>query len=643
MTPRIACQRDCPDGCVLLLEGTGPEARVRGDPSHPVTRGFTCMRALRFPRYYASGRRVLYPHVREGDAFRRVSWEEALDLVASRLREVLDERGPESVLFFNYAGNSGLISFNYPLRLCHALGATRLEYTICDEAGELAIELHYGMRYGAFPQDMEGARLLVIWGANLASSSVHAYRIASDLRARGARIWIVDPRRTKTTLLGKHVRPRPGTDAVLAAGISWYIINELGVDRDFIDRYTKGFEEYAELISRFRPDLVEEVTGVDRGTLRELAEDYVTLRPSVTYIGVGMQKTRWGAEAVRVIALIPALVGVHRGFYFCNSCRDLDIAYLQGRHLGEARRVNMLDVPRLLSEGRFGFVYIYGSNPAVTLPRADLFREGLSRDDVFAVVHEVVWTETAQLSDVVLPATGMFEHEEVVGSWWHQYLAHSQPAWQPMGESRPNWWVIQQLSKRLGLGHEALYEDPMEAMDGVLRRSEMTGHSGLEELRRRGWVELRYPPKDEYQTPSGRIEFFSSRAEEIGLSPLPKIGWDQQRGFILITSSVPERTATQDLLPEDLAELDRIHISEEDARQLGIRDGDVILISGEGEALAQVEIDHSLPRGVLWARRNARFMRGFVNDVLTWEKQEIGGGNAMNSSMVMIALEGRSH
>ncbi len=638
---KVACQRDCLDGCVLILEGEGSEASVRGDPDHQVTRGFTCPKALNFPRYYSSGRRVLYPHIRTVNGFKRVSWDQALDLIASKLKEVVREHGPQEILVFNYSGNTGLINFNYPLRLAYALNAYRVHYTICDEAGELALELHYGMRYGAFPEDLERAEMVVVWGANPASSSVHAYRILVDLKVRGVPIWVIDPRRTRTSLLGNYVRIKPGTDSLLAAGISWYLINEIGVDEDFISKYTVGFEEYSRHISKYTPELVEKVTGVPKRIVRELAEEYAELKPSVTYIGVGMQKTKYGAEAVRIISLIPALVGVHRGFFFCNSSRDFDTAYLQARHLGEDRRVNMLDVPSMLSSGRFKFLYIYNSNPAVTLPRSDLFRKGMRREDLFSVVHDVMWTETAELADVVLPATGMFEQEDFVASWWHPYLAYSPKVWEPLGESRPNWWVVQELSKKLGIETPEFKEDPIRAFEGAVKGSMML-RVPVEEVMRRGYVRLEYPPKHEYQTPSGRIEFYSSTAERLGYSPLPVLEWEEvdlDYPYVLITSSVPKRTSSQDAMPRDLPVRDHVHISCEDASKLGLKSGDLVLIrSPWSEAISTVEIDDSLPSGVLWARRSAKFIKGTVNDLLQDEKQVIAGGNSLNSSRVSIEV-----
>ncbi|MEM2730171.1 MAG: molybdopterin-dependent oxidoreductase [Candidatus Korarchaeum sp.] len=625
---RIICQRDCPDACSLIVN----RDVLKGDPDHPVTRGFICRKARSFLRYYRSDRRVLYPHVKVGDGYERISWDEALDLIADELKRVLNSYGPEEVLVYDYAGSTGLISRRYPKRLFNAIGATSLHYTLCDEAGEEAIELHYGSSYGAFPEDMREASLLVIWGADVSSSSVHAYRIAADLRAAGREIWVIDPRVTRTAVLGRHLRPRPGTDGLLAVGISWYIINEFGVDSEFIGEFTRGFEEYESLISSYSPEFIEGITSVRRDDMRELAESYSRLKPSVTYIGKGLQKTKYGAEAVRLISLIPALVGVHRGFFYSNSWRDFD-EHLTAQHLGSGGKVNMVDVPRLLAEGRFRFIYIYNSNPAATLPNARLFREGMKREDLFKVVHEVVWSETAKLADVVLPATSMFEQDDFVTSWWHRYIGYSKGALEPLGESRPNWWVTRELSRRLGMPE--LEEDPIEVMRTALSKSKMV--RSFEELLIKPYVELIYPSKNVYQTPSGKIEFYSELALERGYSPLPRVAWEEAEDdypYRLLTSAVPWATSSQDLLESK----DFIHMNEEDCIELGLRDGSPVILESRngGRVTGIVKMDPSVPRGTLWARRSALMLDGIINDVITDEKQVINGGNCINSTFVRL-------
>ncbi len=629
--PRIVCQRDCPDACSLIVM----DGRLRGDPDHPVTRGFACQKADGFLRYYRSDKRVLYPHIRVGDGFERVSWDEALDLVADELKRVLSSYGPEEVLLYDYSGNTGLMGRLYPKRLFNAIGATSLHHTLCDEAGEEAIELHYGSSYGAFPEDMERAELLVIWGADLSATSIHAYRIAVDLRAAGKEVWVIDPRVTRTARLGRHLRPRPGTDGLLAAGISWYLIKELGVDSEFIRNFTKGFGEYESLISRYPPELVERLTSVRREDMRELAESYSKLKPSVTYIGKGPQKSKYGAEAVRLISLIPALVGVHRGFFYSNSWRDFD-EYLAAQHLGSGRKVNMIEVPRLVAEGRFRFIYIYNSNPAETLPRARLFREGMRRRDLFKVVHEVMWSETARLSDVVLPATSMFEHDDFVASWWHKYISYSRKVFEPLGESKPNWWVARELSRRLRIRLPELDEEPLEAMRRALSGSRMV--RSFEELLDKPYVELIYPSKEVYQTPSRRIEFYSEIALRRGYSPLPQIAWeeaDPEYPYRLITSASPWATSSQDLLEDPR---DFLHMSEEDCTELGLREGSLLVLeSRNGERVTgAVKVDPEIPKGIIWARRSALMLDGVVNDLVTDEKQVISGGNCINSTFVRL-------
>ncbi|HIE22653.1 MAG TPA: formate dehydrogenase, partial [Candidatus Korarchaeota archaeon] len=550
----VTCQRDCPDACGMLVGiRDGRVVSVRGDPHHPVTRGFLCPKSRGYVAYDKSPKRILYPYIRTGPKgsghFKKIDWEEALDIISDKIKEILSKYGPDQIVHFEYLENTGLISFYYPQRLFNALNATGIEYTICDLAGEVAISLHYGERYGAFPSDLERSRLIVVWGANPASSSVHAYSLMAKAKSKGAEIVVIDPRKTRTAYLGWHITPRPGTDGFLALSIAHTLIEEDLVDWDFIKDKTSGFESYKELVSRFPPEVVEEISGVEANVIRRFAKLYAERKPNVIYIGIGLQKSRCGAEAVRAICLLPALVGVDRGFFFCNSVRDFDLRYLAGEHLRTAptRKVNMIRVGRLLAEGEFRFIYIYGSNPAVTVPRADLFRKGLMREDLFVVVHQVVWNETAELADIVLPATNMYEQFDVVVSYWHPYVQISEGLATPLGESKPGWFIVQQLAKKLNLERDELYEDPKETLDLVLRKSKML-NGGLEDLKMKKILKLKYPPKDVYQTPSGKIEFVSSLAMRFGLSPLPNLRLEEppdEFPIILLSSSIPRLASTQ--------------------------------------------------------------------------------------------------
>ena len=371
MSIASVCPRDCYDTCFLkVVVRGGRVVSVVGDDVNPTTGGFTCPRGAHDNvRVYVS--RVLYPYVRvspkPGRGFKRVKWSEALDYVVGRLKHVLKNYGPKAVLHLEYAGNMGLLTWYFPQRLWNALGAVGTDYSICSKSGHEAISLHYGLSYGVQPDELPNMRLIVYWGFNAVVSSPHLWRLSLEARENGAVISAVDPRRSKTAKLADiWVNPRPGTDVAIAYGISRYIIEHGYIDEDFIERWTYGYEQFREEAMRWTPDRVEVVTGVKWRLIEELADVYCRLRPSVTMIGIGLQKSLYGAESVRAISLIPALLGIHRGFFYSNSEGwYIDIPYISGEKFlkNKPPKVSQVALSRYIEEGRFKFIFIYNMNP----------------------------------------------------------------------------------------------------------------------------------------------------------------------------------------------------------------------------------------------------------------------------------------
>ncbi|UNQ73835.1 molybdopterin-dependent oxidoreductase [Infirmifilum sp. NZ] len=639
MNPRAvvtACPRDCYDTCFIEVDTRTLEARA--SPLNPVTQGFLCPRGRADKARVLSEERVLYPHVRasgKGSGFVRASWDEALDLVASRLRRVLEEHGPESVLHVEYAGNMGLLTWYYPQRLWNRIGAARTDYSICSRSGHEALSLHYGLSYGRPPEDMQGSRLLVFWGFNAAVSAVHLWQLALKARSSGALIATVDPRRSETAKRSDlFVQVKPGTDVALAYGVAREIIEMGLVDEVFVARYTYGFEEFKEEALRWTPERVESITGVPPSTVRKLAESYGALKPSVTLIGFGVQKSRQGAEVVRAVSLIPALVGVHRGFYYSNS-RGFYVNYsaltLEDTYR-PSRVVSQVALADLVERGEFKFIFIYNSNPALTLPRSDKLARGFSREDVFLVVHDTHWTETARMADVVLPAPTFYEKDDVVIPYSHRYVVFSRRALEPLGESRDEVWLTCALAERLGLPE--VCADPIQALRSAL---EGALEGSFEDLLSGRVLRLRYRPLDEYQTPSGRIELYSTAAAQRGLSPLPVQAEAGGEGFVLLNTALPLYTHTQ--FRDVYGEIPPVvHVNPEDARSLGLAEGEVVEVFNEnGVVELRVHVTSDVPRGVLWSPRELVGLNGNPQNVLvSAETQPIGGGPVFNSTTVII-------
>jgi len=475
------CPRDCYDTCSLItkIDKEGGKSSIFGDPTNPITQGFTCPRgATDIERVFASNR-VLYPFIRRHklvDKVEQVSWYKALDLISNKIEKTIVECGPEAILHIEYAGNTGLLTSHFPLRIWNALGATRTDYSICSKSGHEALALHYGSSYGLQPEEIKNQRLIIFWGFNAVVSSPHLWNLANQARSKEkAIIAAIDPRNSQTTNNADlRLHPKPGSDVVLAFGIARYLIEHNYADNEFIERCTNGFHRLKTEIFKWTPNRIEEETGIAGSTIEKLGEAYGTSRPNATLIGLGMQKSINGAEAVRAIGLLPAILGMHRGFFYSNdNAYFADIAHLSGESLSNRKIqvVSQIELGQLIYDGCFKLIYVYNMNPALTLPNQRAFRFGLSRDDTFVVVHETHWSETTEFADVILPAPTFLEKDDVVIPWSHHHARLSRKVFDPRGQSQTEFWVMHELAKRLKLKEPWLYEDPWNALEKTLENS----------------------------------------------------------------------------------------------------------------------------------------------------------------------------
>jgi anaerobic selenocysteine-containing dehydrogenase len=386
---------------------------------------------------------------------------------------------------------------------------------------------------------------------------------------------------------------------------------------------------------------VERVTRVEWRRIEELGEAYGTNRPSATMIGIGLQKCHQGADQVRAASFIPALLGQHRGFFYSNSqAFFVETGRLTGRSLthNSPRIVQQVRLPEMVRRGEFNFVYVCGMNPALTLPHQYAFREGLSRDDVFLVVHDTHWTKTARYADVVLPAPTYLEKEDVVLPWTHRYVRHSHQVVSPVTNSRSEVWVMRELARRQQLKEDWLFEDPWVAVEVALEDAFEEGT--LDSLRAGAMLELKRQPRNRYPTPSGKIEFYSSQAAANGWDPLPIQGpfRDTGDGFVMLTSATPKYTSTQ--FQEVYGAIPALVIVHpRDAEQLSITDGDIVAVGNDlGEVKLRVIASDSVREGTVWSPRQSEGLTGQPqNCLMSCEPQEIGGGPRFNSTTVTIS------
>src|SRR5580692_761021 len=415
------CALDCPDACSMLVNvEDGTASKLRGNPDHPVTRGFLCGKVAKYLDREYSPQRLLYPQKRVGakgeGRFERISWDEALDTIAAKLTAVSDEFGSEAILPYSYAGTMGLLNGSgMDRRFFHRLGASRLDRTICSAAGSAGLIATLGVKTGTEPEQFPHAKFIIAWGANIHGTNVHAWPFIVEARRNGAKLIVIDPVRTRTAAVAdQHLRINPGSDMALALGLMHVIIGEKLHDADYIAKFTNGFEALAEKARAYDPERVAALTGIAKDEIIQLAREYATVRPSVIRANLGVQRSERGGNAVRAIAALPALIGswkeVGGGLMFSTShAFQFNRPALELPELGPpARTINMSQIGTALTtldQPPIKAIVVYNSNPAAVAPDQNRVLKGLRRDDLFTAVLEQFQTDTADHADILLPST----------------------------------------------------------------------------------------------------------------------------------------------------------------------------------------------------------------------------------------------
>ncbi len=606
-----------------------------------MTRGMVCPRSARDMDRLVSNR-IDSPYIKEGSGFKKISWNRGLDLISHKLAHTIAEQGAHRILFLNYAGNTGLMANAFPKRLWYAIGAAQTDGALCSKSGHMGISMHYGDSYGANPLEIPAMKLLVFWGFNVAVSAPHLWRLALAARKTGqARIVVIDPIRTTTAdKADLWVRTKPETDVALAYGLMNRLISSAKTDTAFLEKWSSGFERLTDEAAKWSPDVVQKIAAVAPKTLQSLADLYADNKPSMTLIGYGLQHCSNGADQVRAVAMVPSLLGIHRGFFYGNgSAYPIDRARITGKSLTtqKPKIIPQVAVADHIKQGDFSVVYVSCMNPAMTLPNQNAFRAGLARDDLFLIVHETHWTETANWADIVLPAPTFLEKADIVIPDSHNCVQYSHQVIPPVTDSRHEIQVMTGIAERLGLQTSWLYDDALTTIVSAMAGAFENGMP--QDLMSGRRLSLRCKPRDDYPTPSGKIEFYATSALASGHSPLPAL---KERGaetepFIFMASSVPNHTHTQ--FQEVYGKIPAlVHINPQDATRAGIGNGEVVVLKNQlGSLRMRAVISESLPEGVVWSPKESADLDDVSQNSLTSSQpQPIGNGPRFNSTRVAL-------
>jgi len=624
-TIRTTCPRDCYDACgIIVIKDNGAISRVRGDPSNPVNRGALCGKCaiayngvLRDP-----DQRLKSPLKRVGPKgagqFESISWDEAIETIALRLKAIITNAGPEAIVHAHYSGTMSRLAFGFPLRFFNRLGALEVEpETVCNMAGHVALRYTLGTSYIGFdPRTAKDASCILIWGANPSATGPHAHKHWLP-EAPGKKI-VIDPLRHPTARMADlHLQPFPGSDAALAFAMLHVLRRDGLTDQGFIEKCVIGWEDMERVVEGCTPSWGEDLTGVPARQIEEAAHIYGA-GPSLMWLGQGMQRQPKGGNAFRACAALAAATGNFgrpgSGLYYMNfdgEMRGFDDAYIEAPHLraGDRKAFSQMDLARRLDNPAEIQAFIcWNINPAASSPEQKRLRRALSRDDLFTVVCDLFQTDTADFADIVLPAASFLEFDDLVTSYFHWTIAPQVKAQEPIGDSLPNQEIFRRLARAMGYEDPELYESDQAIIEHLLNGTPFKG--GFEALKQVGTVFITSEPilqfpDLKFPTPSGKIELSSARAEADGHPRLPQPLADPRPAPGRLRLLTP---ASRWLMNDSYANAPRIAkemgpatvtLHPEDAAALGVKeDQEVILSNDSGEIVLLLKLSDEVPRGV---------------------------------------------
>lgn len=634
-----ACPHDCPDTCATRVEvREGRAVRFTADASHPITQGWLCAKVRPYLERVYHPDRLLRPMRRIGpkgaDQWQPLSWDDAIAEIADRWRRIIAEYGPAAILPYSYSGTLGLTQGRLcDARLWNRIGASGLERSICGAAAETAVRATYGARWAPDPRDVLESKLVLIWGHNPATTSPHFVPLLREAQRRGAYVVVIDPRRTTTARSAdEHLQPRPATDGALVLGLMHVLFSEGLHDESWLDAHTVGWRELRERAAQYPPARVAAITGIPTERIVALARRYGTTWPALLKFSDGVQRHGNGGQTARALACLPAVaghVGLRGGGLFYSTS---DYVRWDAEALGHAGAC--APTPRVVNMNRLGAaltgevsdppiqaLYVYNANPAASTPNTRRILEGLRREDLFTVVHELFLTDTARYADIVLPATSQLEQTDLHKAYGHRFLQYNPAAIAPLGEAKSNWDVMRLLAGALGYDESWLQQTAEEAIAEVLEATRAANPYlegvTLDRLRAEGTVPLAIPDEasvpfadGRFPTPSGKLELRCDALAAQGLDALPDYqppaefaGRDEGDGRLVLISP-----AAHHFVSSSMANVSSLRAKEgpphielhpEDAACRGITDGALVRVANaRGGLTLRAKLTDSVARGV---------------------------------------------
>jgi anaerobic selenocysteine-containing dehydrogenase len=661
------CPRDCYDTCgMVVLKRAGKVIAVRGNPAHPVSRGTLCGKcSTAYNREWRDPTRRLTKPLRRvgrkgGGTFEPVSWHTAISEIAESLQGIVASHGAATILNAHYTGTMSLLAGMAPMRFFNRLGATEISPdTICNMAGHVALRYLYGTSVVGFdPRAAREAECIMVWGANPHASAPHAHEHWLP-EARG-KVVVIDPIRTPTAARADiHLQPFPGSDAALAFALLHVILREGLVDEAFIAAHVLGWEELQPSVAACSLEWASRSTGVPIAAIEEVARLYAR-GPSLLWLGQGLQRQTTGGNVIRACALLPAVTGnlckPGAGFLYLNGNlkqRGIDEDYLVAPHLGpsQAPTISHMDlVDALEDRTRSRGLFIWNMNPLASCPQQTRLRRALEREDLLTIALDLFPTDSTALADYVLPAASFLEFDDLVTSYFHLTLSAQTKVMEPIGDSLPNQEIFRRLARAMNFTEREFRESDAGMLAILLARSGLSETFATLSAKGSIWVPGKTAVQFEngvFDTPSGRIELASARAEAAGLPRIPLCRSDPRPSSGNLRLLSPADAWLLNTSFGNVGKIGKrlgkatIALNSLDAAERHLEDGQTATVwNGWGCLELQVVVSADVPRGVALAHKGRwlgpNSAGANVNVLNGGLKSDMGESSAVHSVEVAV-------
>lgn len=684
-----ACPHDCPSTCALEVEVLDGRTigRVRGAKDNTYTDGVICAKVAQYAQRIHHPDRLLHPMVRKGrkgdGEWSSISWNAALDLIAEKFDAAEARYGAETVWPYHYAGTMGLVQRDSIHRLRHAKGYSKQFDTICVNPAWTGFAAGTGKLMGPDPREMAVSDCVVIWGTNAVATQINVMRHATKARKRGAKIVVIDIYENDTMKQADlALCLRPGTDGALACAVMHCLFRDGRADRDFMRKFSDVPDQLESHLESRTPKWASAITGLSVEQIEAFAKLLGDRPKTYLRLGYGFTRSRNGALNMHAANCIATVLGAWQyeggGAFHTNAdifCFDqseirgtaMDDPAVRSLDQSQIGRVLTGD-PEALQDGPpVTAMLIQNTNPVCVAPEQTSVKKGFARDDLFVAVHEQFMTETAELADLVLPATMFMEHDDVYRGGGHQFIIYGPKLIDPPGDCRSNLDVLDGLADRLGLSDSPGFgETANQLIDNLLRKS---GHGTLERLQQDRWIDCQ-PDfetshyRNGFAHPDGRFRFKVDWAGISAMRPPPKNGLQGSVDDIPVlpdhwnrieeaTSSYPYRLATSparsflnttfNRMPQSVSRegSPEVLIHPADAETEGVSDGQMVAVTNDrGTVRLTVRTYAGLQRGVLIAEglhRNGAHQEGHgINTLTSADTVAPHGGAAFHDNHVAI-------